>query len=317
MSVSLHAVLLYSAYVIGFIGLLLATNELGFNYRNIKERFRVSQTIAAKNINLKWMDNQFLKKYNFLLSSAFQGYKFYMFPRLIIMQITAFVGFFILNLFLLNDWKIALFTAFFFSVGFPVGFAFFRHKRNQNHLQNNIINATIYLLKAYNRSNSNMLYALKDVADDLDGTVGIVFAKLFARMHDTDDMKELAAEAFAFQLGKYFRAKNLASNILKACKEGIEVEVLLEDLITDMTEMRKRSRSAESDAKETSYLGYLPLPLIAIFIYLNQTKLIPGGKALEYHFGTTLGRQVFILSVIFGIVNLALALLVKRPNQNG
>ena len=135
-----------------------------------------------------------------------------------------------------------------------------------------------------------------------------------SRMHDDDKMKELAAETFAFQLG-HFRGKNLASIVLRACKDGVPVTRLIEDLVEDITEFNKRIRDAETEARETALIGYAPIPLLIGLHIINDKWLIPNGEAFYYQFQTDKGLKSFLISVVFGLIGMGLALMVKRPKK--
>jgi len=313
-SAYLEYLIRYSNYIIGGTGLILIIMSLGFSPKKTRERFRVMRDLKYQSYSSQWMKYDFLRRYNHLLSASLKSYRYEYFAKFIIVQLLIFLGLLIFGSFFMQSIWYGLITSLTFVYVFPVTFFYMKHKQVQGLLQNEVIDSVITLLQSYQRNQNNMLYALKDVSDSLEGKTKAAYSKLFARMHDRDEIKILASETFAFQLGS-LRGKNISTTILKACKDGLIVETLLQDLIVDMTEQNKVLRDAESEAREAAILGYAPLPLTFLFLYLNEAFLIPGGNSLKYQFGTPQGIQSFVISIIFGIVGLGLAILVKKPKK--
>ncbi|MYL35481.1 hypothetical protein GLW08_20475 [Pontibacillus yanchengensis] len=314
MAAYLSIILKYATYLVGIIGMIAVFANIGFSFRNVKARYKINRKKRSAIVNTKWLKITPFRQYNHLLASAFPKYQYHMFYKVLLYHLTGFIFVLVINLTITGNRGYSILTALLVSYGIPIGYAYFRHKQIQSLLQEHITDATVELLKSYQRSHNNMLYALKDVSEELDGKLGVIFAKMFARMHDDDEIKEMAIETFAFQLGRLTRAKNLSVTILKACKDGSDVEILLNDIVKDMSNMKMRAREAETESAEVAYMGYLPLPMTFALIYLNDRFLIKG-EALHYHFNTPEGFQVFMWSMILGVINLGLAIMVKRPSR--
>lgn len=302
------------AYAVGAVSVVGIVSSLGYDLKRIRQRLRVNRAIKYDLYSEKWLQFKLLNQYNHLLAATLSKYKYQDFPKVVLSQLYLFLLLFVASGFLLKSITYGFLTAFCIAYVFPVGFLIIRHKRIQSSIQGDIKNSAVELLQLYQKNHYKMIFALKELTERTEGTTQVVYAKLFARMNDNDDVKILAAETFAFQLG-YIRGSNLATAILKACKDDLNVEVLLKDLIADMTQLNKEIKNAETEANETAILGFAPLPLTAVLMYLNYQHLIPGGKYFEVQFGNPSGLRTFILSIIFGVIGIALAILVKRPKK--
>lgn len=298
-------------YFIGFVSVIgIVTSTI--NVKKVRERLRISQEIRLERYNSKWLDYKLMKKYHFLMSSTIKRYEIEHFSKIVIIQFTSFLSLFILFFITIRETNFSLFASFLFAYLLPIGFMYMRFKHAQAELQEDIIEVSAILLQEYQKSHEHMVYALKGVVNRTSGKSQIAYARLFARMHDDDDMKNIAAENFAFQLGHF--GKNLASIILRACKDGIPVTRLLEELVTDITEFNKRVRDGKTEARETALLGYAPIVLLIGLFFFNLNSL-PDGRALEYQFQTAAGLKSFTVALIASLVCVALAIIVYKPRR--
>ena len=298
-------------YFIGFASLIgIVTSSI--NIKRVRERFRISQEIRLDKYNTKWLDYEVMKKYHFLLSSTIKRYEIEHFSKLVIIQFFSFICLLVLFFISIREINFSLFASLLFTYVLPIAYLYMRFKHAQSELQDDIIEVSAILLQEYQKSHEHMIYALKGVVNRTSGKSQIAYARLFARMHDDDDMKEIAAENFAFQLGHF--GKNLASIILRACKDGIPVTRLLEELVTDITEFNKRVRDGKTEARETALLGYTPIVLLIGLFFFNLNKL-PDGKALEYQFQTAAGLKSFTVALVMSLVCIALAIIVYKPRR--
>lgn len=311
-----HKVVLvhYFAYAIGLVGLIFLLISLGFTSKQLKARYRLTRDSRRKNFSSTWIRYPILEKYHHLLSSTIKQYEQRLFSTILTYQGLIFVFLFSVISLLTQSLLFGLCSSLFFVLVVPITILWVRHKRIQNQLQESLHESITLLLTSYRTNHFNMLYALKDVSEQVEGQLKMVFGKLFARMHDSDDIKVLASKTFAFQLGNY-RGKNLATAILRAIKDGTNVETILVDMKDDIHEFRKAIRDAMTESRETAMLGFLPLPGTAVLIYVTATYLLPDGNGYHYIFGTALGLKVFLASVIIGFINLLLALILRRPKQ--
>lgn len=301
-------------YVIGLASVIGIWIGLGLNTQRMRERFKLNQQIKLAAYNRKWLEHPLLRKYHFLLTSSIRKYELNYFSRIVVIQFSIFLLVIVVLTFILKDIKIAAVIAIMLIYALPIGALFLKHKQTQSALQSELVEASVVLLQEYQKNHQHMLYTLKSVASGVSGYSQIAYARLFARMHDDDHMKELAAESFAFQLG-HFRGKNLASIILRACKDGTPVEKQLEDLVEDITELNKVVRDAETAARETALIGYAPIPLLILLYFVNDKWLIPDGETFYYQFQTSQGLQWFLISFIFGLIGMGLAIMVKPPRK--
>lgn len=302
-------------YVIGLASVIGMWFGLGsMDIRKLRERMKINRQLKFSLYNKRWLENKWLRKYHFLLSSAIRRYELEHFSKVVSIQVIAFLSLSGILLLIIKEFVFVILIALILAFGLPVAFLFFLHKQKSNVIQNEIVEVSVILLQEYQKNHNNMLYALKGLIGHISGYSQAAYAKLFARMHDDDEMKVLAAESFAFQLG-HFRSRNLSSYILRACKEGTDVADLLEGLIEDISEFNKRTRDAETESRETAIIGFAPLPLLIILHIINDRWLIPGGNAFHYQFQTSEGLKSFMISVVFGIIGIGLALLVKRPKK--
>lgn len=303
---------------IGFYGLGLASLVgiwvgLGLDIQRSRERFKLNRQMKLATYNQTWIKNPLVKHYHFLLSACFKKYQLSMLSRIIVMQATLFIFTTLMLFVLIQEFLFAIAAAAVLIIVVPVGILYMIHKQRQFVLQSELTEASIMLLQQYQKNHYHMIFALKAVSEEMSGWPQVVYAQLFARMHDDDEKKELAAENFAFQVG-YVRGKNLASIILRACKDGTQVMVALQDLIEDLTEFNKRIRNAETEASEAASIGYSALPLLIVLHVFNEWKLMPG-EAFYYQFQTAQGLKSFIIAFIFSLVGIALAIIVKKPKK--
>ncbi|KAB2329452.1 MULTISPECIES: hypothetical protein [Bacillaceae] len=301
-------------YLVGFFSVVGISLSLGLNVQKYKERLKIDRQLKLQNYNKVWIQQGWLKQYHLLLSSAIPKYRLDHFSKIVIIQFVLFISLFAALYIGLQAFVFVLAVSFTIVYILPISFLYIRHKQKQNTLKEEMVTAAIILLQEYQKNHYHMLYALKALVDQTSGQNQIAYARLFARMHDNNFMKELAAEEFAFQLG-HIRGKNLSTIILKACKDGRNVITLLEDLIEDVTEFNKRIRNAETEAREPALIGYAPLPLLAIFYYMNETMLIHGGNTFQYQFQTEQGLRAFLIAIVFGLMGTGLALVVKKPRK--
>ncbi|EFV75042.1 MULTISPECIES: hypothetical protein [Cytobacillus] len=288
--------------------------SLGLNVSKMKERFRLNRQIKLENYTTRWLHYEWMKQYHFLLASSIKKYEMEHFAKVVTTQFFVFIITLIILCVSLTDIVFSLgFALVCIYIG-PISFLYIIHKNKQSYLQNELVESSMILLQEYEKNHKHMLFALKELVDHLDGPSKIAYAKLLSRMHGEYSVKELAAESFAFQIG-HFRGKNLATIIFRACAEGVNVTTLLEDLITDITEFNKRIREAETESRETALIGYAPLPLLVILFFVNERWLIPGGNAAYYQFQTEDGLKSFLIAVVFGLIGLVLALVVKKPKK--
>lgn len=312
-----HVNLNYIGYVFGLISCIYFVLYQGFNPSRARGRFQITRRIREKRFGDSILKIKLFKQYHFLLSSSVKQYrKEYLF-NIVIGQIVSSILIYILVLFITNEIVFSFLPALFFSYLFPIGVLYFRHKQIQYEIQDDLEESIILLMQSYQKRDYNMLYAMKDVTENVQGSLKVVYSKLYARLHGSKEEKVLAAETFAFQVG-YMRGKSLAILILKSLNEGENIELILVDMTVDITEFNKRTRDADSESKETAMLGLLPIPITLIFIAVNSLFLIPkssGKSALYYHFYTPLGLKIFIITMIIGLINLALALVLKRPKK--
>lgn len=314
MKMTLNELLTVVTYFVGFVSLIGIWLALGTNISKMKERFRISKNLRVTAYNRKWLKNKWLRRYHFLLSSALKRYEIEHFSKILTIQFTAFMSLTAILFLVTGDYQFSIIMPFIFVYLLPLGFLYFIHKQKQNALQDDLIESSVILLQEYEKNHHSMLFALKEVVDQTKGASRIAYARLFARMHDDNYVKEIAAETFTFQLG-HFRGKNLASIILRGCKDGVQVGTLLEDLVEDITEFNKRVRDAETESRETAMIGYAPLPALVILHFINDRWLIPGGNASYYQFQTAQGLKSFMVAATFGIVGIGLALLIKKPKK--
>ncbi len=301
-------------YVIGLASVVGIWIGLGLNTQRMRERFKLSRQVRLAAYNRKWLEYPLLRKYHFLLTSSVRKYELNYFSRVIVIQLSIFVFLVTVLTFILKDFRVATIISVMLAYALPIGALYLKHKQTQSALQSELVEASVVLLQEYQKNHRHMLYTLKSVAGNVSGHSEIAYARLFARMHDDDQMKEIAAEIFAFQLG-HFRGKNLASIILRACKEGTPVEKQLEDLVEDITELNKVVRDAETAARETALIGYAPIPLLILLYFVNDKWLIPDGETFYYQFQTSQGLQWFLIAFIFGLIGMGLALMVKPPRK--
>jgi Flp pilus assembly protein TadB len=309
--VALLKVALYTSGLVSVLGIWIG---LGANVTKIRERFRINRELKLSSYNREWLKNKWMRNYHFLLTSAIRKYEVNHFSKVVVSQFILFVSFSALLILVIEEIRFSIIISTFFIYFIPLGFLYFFHKQKQNDLQNNLVEASVLLLQEYEKNHYNMIYALKEVITQSKGASQIAYSRLFARMHDDDETKEMAAESFSFQLG-HFRGKNLSSIILRACKDGVIVTTLLEDLVEDITEFNKRISDAETEARETAFIGIAILPSLIILHVINDQWLIPGGNAFYYQFQTEQGLKSFLIATAFGLVGVGLALFIRKPKK--
>lgn len=303
-------ILLYLIGFFGVVGLIISIQDLKIS--TLKERFKLTKKLKMDSQTQYWLKHDLLKKYHFLLSSI-KWYEIEYFTRVIYSQLAVFLLFMILVYPILQNFGYVLLVGVLFIYIMPIAFLYIHHKQLSNELQDVVIDNSVILLQEYGKNHQNMLYALKEVVNRVDGRSKIAYAKLFARMHGDAETKELAAERFAYQLGR-IRGKNLAIIILRACKDGVDVTTQLETLVEDLVEFNKKVRTSLADSRETAFMGYVIFPLLIGLYVFNEMTLIKG-NTFHFQFQTEKGLNSFLIACFFGLVNIGLAIIVKRPKK--
>ncbi|MFS0783392.1 hypothetical protein [Bacillus sp. 1P06AnD] len=314
MSLNIEVIMKLLLYLVGLGALVGIWLSLGLKVSKIRERLRINKELKLANYNTKWLKNKWLKQYHFLLSSAIKKYEANYFSKIFIFQFLIFFCLLIVLYLNLHEFLLSFGFALILIYVIPTAYLYTVHKQKQSYLQGSLVETSVILLQEYEKNQHHMLFALKETVDHTTGASRVAYAKLFARMHDDHDARVLASENFAFQLG-HFRGKNLATIILRACNEGIIVSSLLEDLVADITEFNKRVKNAETEARETAFIGLAPLPLLVGLYFVNDRWLIPGGEVFRYQFQTAGGIKSFLISVMFGVIGIVLAIVVKKPKK--
>ncbi|MEK5217704.1 hypothetical protein [Psychrobacillus sp. FSL H8-0487] len=312
MPIHIESIVKFILYSMGLLSVAGIGISLNTNVSKIRERLRIGREIKLESYNQKWLNNEWLKKYHLLLDSSLKSYKIEHFSKLVVGQFLMFISFIALFMVILQDFIFSFGISAIFMYVLPITGFYFIHKQRQNIIQDELVDTAILLLQEYEKNSHHMLYALKETVSQIKGSAHGVYAKAFARMHGEDDIKIQAAESLSFQIG-HVRGKNLATIILKGCKDGTEVSTLLEDLVEDITEFNKRVRDAQTEARETALIGFAPIPALIILHFVNDKWLIPGGKAYYYQFGTQDGLKSFLIAVVFGLIGIGLGLFVRKP----
>ncbi|OIJ09459.1 hypothetical protein BKP35_16525 [Anaerobacillus arseniciselenatis] len=300
--------------VLGILSLFFLLLALGFDTKRIQGRFKASSEMKAKKYSDFLLKKSFFKKYHFLLLTTVPGYKVQHFATILYSQFVLFVFLSVILRVLLETWKLSLFSALFFSILLPLIFMSIQLMKIKDSVYETIGDAIEVLLQSYRKHNYNMLYALKDLTDSTHGPLKSIFTSLFIRMHGTEKDQDYASEVFAFQIGKNWGII-LSRSILKSIKEGINVEITLEHILEDLSNFNKINRKSKTKGREATFLGFLPIPLTFLFIFLGDKYLIPGGNVYYYHFGTPLGLKVFIITMILGAINLVMAYILNKSKQ--
>ena len=312
MSIPIDSVIKFILYSVGLLSVAGISISLNTNVSKIRERLRIDREIKLASYNQKWLNYPLLKKYHLLLDSSLKHYKMEHFSKIVVGQFLLFVAFIALFMLVMKDFLFSVGMSATFLYALPILGLFYRHKQRQNVIQDQLVDTAILLLQEYEKHSHHMLYALKETVLQIEGSAHTVYAKAFARMHGDDESKIFAAESLAFQIG-HVRGKNLPTIILKGCKDGTEVSTLLEDLVEDITEFNKRVRDAQTEARETAMIGFLPIPLLILLYIVNDQWLIPGGNTFYYQFVVPQGLKSFLIAVAFGVVGIGLGLLVRKP----
>lgn len=312
MGIQLINVLNLIVLLFGFASFVFFALYFGFDFKKAKERIRLSRELKENFYNSDWLQYSLLKQYHNLLSSSFTNYKTVYFSRIIFYQVSSLLLLILTGYILLETLVWALIISLSLTVIFPILLLWIRHKSNQNKIQIDILDSLNKLLEQYQLHEHNMLYALKNVSSELDGPTKSLFAKLFTRFHGTKRERELAVESFAFSVGDW--GSQIAHIIYKAY-EGYDVELLLKETIEDMTAYNRDIIDSKTDGFEVALLGYFPIPLLIIFILLEEAYVLRDGLAYYYHFIHPEGRLLLAITFIFGIINLIMAYVIGKPKR--
>lgn len=284
----------------------------GFKPKNIRRRMELRRKLKTSDSTKFWMKSKILIEYHHLISSVSKKYKKEHMPIIIWIQLVSFILIFVVLLISVSSIRFAFVVALFFAIFGPIGVVWVRYKRLQTDIQNKLNVAVDRLLKEYQK-NRNVLYALKTVSQSLEGDIRLSFAMYFARLHGSKEEQQLASETFAYQVGQNWGVR-LSRMILKAAQDGTDIEVNLKDLHTDLSEFQKIISEENSEGLETAALGFAPIfGLIIMFFSLN--RIMPDDAGFHSLFSTTIGVQIFVLSIILALINLVMAIILRRPNQ--
>ncbi|WP_214483772.1 hypothetical protein [Bacillus sp. SM2101] len=302
-------------YGIAIISAYFFISWLGFDPNKVKTRFRLSKDVKNKFQSSNLLKYKWLKKYHHILDTTIKAYEQHHLSMIVWLHVSVFVLLLSVNLIVIEDFFFTLFSSFFFAFLLPIGGFWVRFKQIQSFAQESISEDIELLLQEYQKNHCNMLYALKEVSNKAEGTTQILFSKLFARMHGTTEEKQLATETFGYQIGRHW-GKNLSTMILRASvQDGINIQASLQDMVDDMSEIRKKARDELSDGREAAVMGFIPIPATFLLIVLNVEFMLPGENGYSYHFATSLGLKVFIFSMIIGMINFVMALILRKPKQ--
>lgn len=297
-------------YSIGLAAILIILNLIGFNYKAAIIRLRVNNLLKQnKEIVLK---NKIMAWYNQLLRATVQSYKPIMLNKIIMVQISFFL------MFLVSLWSITHSTvfsitfSFLFSVGVPVAFLYIRLSRIRANAQANINAASIKLLQAYQKNNRSMYFALKEVSQEFNGHLKLIFTMFYLRLIEREERDE-AARIFAYQIGN-FAGRNLSLAILKSF-DGTDVSSILQDVTEEISKHERSIRKAESKGRETAQLGWLPTIGAPIIIIINDQKMMMK-SSFPYLFSTSLGIKALSITITAAVIGIIMAVTLARPRKN-
>jgi hypothetical protein len=297
-------------YSIGLAAILLILHIIGFNYKAAIIRLRVSNLLKQdKEIIL---NNKLLAWYNQLLRATIKTYKPLMLNRILLVQISFFLMLLIFLWSITNNMIFTLTFSILFAFGVPIAFLYIRLSRIRANAQANINTASIKLLQSYQKNNRSMYFALKEVSQEFNGHLKLIFTMFHLRLIEREDRDE-AAKIFAYQIGN-FAGRNLSLAILKSF-DGTDVSSILQDVTEEISRHERSIRKAESKGRETAQLGWLPTIGAPIIIIINDQKMMMN-SSFPYLFSTSLGIKALSVTITAAVIGIVMAVTMARPRKN-
>jgi hypothetical protein len=199
------------------------------------------------------------------------------------------------------------------AAAFPYGFM--RLKLHGVRVRNSydLVPAVNTLLLKYGEYRGNLYYAVFDTVKELKGDIMVSFASLLPVLQGSAGTNlEESVELFVFRVRTHW-AVQLGILIHKAEEQGDNIELGLRWLIADMSEVAKITEEIKSENREAVQLGYLPVILLPLVIFLNQYPSM--GKSWYYYFHHPAGIRLLIFTVLFTAFCGLAAFIIQKPRN--
>lgn len=308
----LDVVLRVIGYLIGFSAICIIIYLMGFRISTIRNRIRVSTKIREKKYQATFKNNAFYMWYDKLLLATISKYKSMYLTRILLFHRLGALLIALILGFSTKEFFFSIITAIFFAYVLPISFLYFKLMKIRTGTRNEIQNASIRLMQYYHENNKNMMYALKELSQELKGEPKKIFAMFFIRLQSHFDNREKWAEIFAYSIGT-LHGRNLSVTILKAVEDGTDVEKALSDLNDDISQYKQSLDEMLSKEREVAQLGKLPIFAIPITMIINAQFMQTNVWA--YHFGTSIGIQVFTFAVVMALVGYGISIVFEKPKD--
>lgn len=301
-------------YSLGLIGLILLYVSYGFHVQGVLNRIKLRKRIKSEHLRSKLLTYKAIASYHLLLQSTFVSYREQMLSRIIGLQLLCLVFFLFFFWMSTQHLLFTVFISFGFAFFVPLGVMWSRLYSIRNQSQMQLVPTTMMIYQKYEQNQRNMLFTLKEVIQSSESSMKKILGLYFIQVQKGAESRNQASQVLAHQIGAQW-GRNLVNILQKSLEEGAPVSHVLRDLTVDMSEFQKRIRQAHTEGKEIIALGYMPILSIPVSLFINDWYLIRGNTYAHY-FSTSLGLQVFSMTLILAIIGLFMAYIYSKPKQS-
>lgn len=185
--------------------------------------------------------------------------------------------------------------------------------RNENSYS--IVEATELLLMKVRlpECHGDIYRALYETSKDLSGNIRKTFGSVVAILQiEGKQGADRAIQLFVFQIHNSW-AQQLGILILNALRDNRNIEHALQKITEDMHEIARMLEDEKGEYMESIMMGYFPIFLIPAAIYgLNWAY---PGIGLSMIWNSSRSLHAFIVTVLFGVVALVTAQILKKPRN--
>ena len=199
------------------------------------------------------------------------------------------------------------------SAALPYGLLRLRLHGIRTRNSEELIPAVNTLLFKYREYRGNLYYAVFETVKGLRGDIRTAFAAMLPALQGAPHAAiDEASDLFIFRVRSQW-AIQLGILLQKSEEQGDNIERGLRWLVSDMSEVTKISEELRTENREAVQMGYLPVILLPLVVFLNQYPSM--GKSWFYYFHHPAGIRMLVFTVLFTFFCGIAAYLIQKPRN--
>lgn len=294
------------------IALLFLVSSFGFSVKTVRNRLRVASKVQHKKIEKTLHQKPIFQYYNRLLLATSKSYHPRQFSTIVYIQTLICISMFYILFLQIHDVFFSLIVAVIATIICPIVILWLRLYRIRSSSQDNFGDTIVIFMQEYNKQHRNIIYALKNTTERLEGDSKFVYSMLLFRLEANTIPREEAAAIFSYQMGDSY-GMNLSIDILRGL-HGIDISLPLQILLKNYVMFSNGIKEAKTNGRETAQLGKLPLFATPLLMFLNA-KFAMQLDAWNYYFNTSVGLKTVIVSMCMAVFAFMLSIFLQKPKQ--